>query len=76
MNLQEILDEIKSKPTVRVWPHLGVVFDCSRGQAYSMVARQDVDTIRIGNSIRVITSSLRKRLGLDAAVGDAVKQID
>lgn len=67
MELKDVLEEIRTKPVVPVWPHMGVVFDCSRGQSYAMVARKEIDVIRIGRSIKVVTAPLRKRLGLDRA---------
>ena len=65
MELKDALEEIRTKPVVPVWPHLGLVFDCSRGQSYAMVAREEIEVIRIGKSIKVITAPLRKRLGIE-----------
>jgi len=67
MHLSEALDEIRTKPVVPVWPHMGLIFGCSRGQCYAMITRNEVEFIRIGKSIKVVTAGLRKKLGLDGA---------
>ena len=65
VQLSEALDEIRTKPVVPVWPHLALIFGCSRGQCYAMINRNEVEFIRIGKSIKVVTAPLRKQLGLD-----------
>ena len=67
LDLKGALEEIRTKPVVPVWPHLGLVFGCSRGQSYALVNRNEVQSIRLGKSIRVVTAPLRKQLGLDSA---------
>lgn len=64
---KKVLEDIRTKVTVPIWPHLGVVFECSRGQAYAMANRGDVDVFNNGRLKRVVTAPLRKRLGIDAA---------
>ena len=64
MELQDALEDIRTKPVVPVWPHMGLVFGCSRGQSYAMVSRNEIEVVRIGHSIKVITAPLRKQLGL------------
>lgn len=65
MELPEILNDIRTRPTVPIWPHAGVALGLCRGSAYAAVARNEIDVIRIGRSIKVVTAPLRKRLGLD-----------
>ena len=65
MNLKDALREIRAKPVVPLWPHIGLVLDLSRGAVYASVKRQEIDVIRMGRSIRAVTAPLRKRLGLD-----------
>ena len=67
LKLEDALNDIQTKPVVPVWPHMGLVFGCSRGQSYAMVARNEVAVLRIGHSIKVITAPLRKQLGIDRA---------
>jgi len=63
-NLEEILEEIRRKPTVRVWPHAGRALGFGRGAIYAAAARNEIDVIRIGRSVRAVSASLRKRLGI------------
>ena len=63
----EILEDIKTKPTVPVWPHLGFAYGCSRGSAYKMAAAGGSEFFRVGRLIRAATAPLRKRLGIEAA---------
>lgn len=67
LELKDALEEIRAKPVVPVWPHLGLIFGCSRGQAYAMVNRNEVGSMRIGKSIKILTAPLRKQLGIDGA---------
>jgi hypothetical protein len=68
----EILNDIKTKPTVPVWPHVGFAFDCCRNKAYEMARAGSPDEfLRLGGGekrqmIRAITAPLRKRLGIEA----------
>jgi hypothetical protein len=65
MELKDVLEEIRTKPVVPLWPHLGKLLDLSRGSVYASAARNEIDVIRIGRSIKAVTAPLRKRLGLD-----------
>lgn len=66
MELKEIMEDIKTKPTVPIWPHLGVVFDRSRGAIYEDAKQGRSDyVIRNGQSYRAVTAPLRKLLGID-----------
>jgi hypothetical protein len=67
MNLSEVLEEIRNKPVVPLWPHAGLVLGVSRGAVYAAASRNEIEVIRIGRSIKVITAPLRKRLGIDIA---------
>jgi hypothetical protein len=68
MDLREILDDIKNKPTVPLWPHVGMALDMSRGATYAAAARNEIDVIRMGRSIKAVSATLRKRLRLDERV--------
>jgi len=67
MELKDALEEIRTRPVVPLWPHVGLVLDLSRGSVYASAARNEIDVIRVGRSIKAITAPLRKRLGLDGA---------
>lgn len=68
MDLEKIMDDIRRRPTVPVWPHLGAIFGRSRGAIYEDVRQGRLDyVIRNGCSYRVATAPLRKLLGIDAA---------
>jgi hypothetical protein len=66
-NLEEILEDIRRKPTVKLWPHAGQALGIGRGAAYAAAARKEIDVIRIGRSVRAVSASLRKRLGMDGS---------
>jgi hypothetical protein len=67
MEFNDIMEDIKTKPTVPLWPHAGAAYDLSRGATYQAAARGEIEVVRIGKSIRAVTSALRKRLGIEAA---------
>lgn len=67
MTDKEILDDIRTKPTVPLWPHAGWAFGRSRGATYAAAKNGDIDVIRMGRSIRAVTAPMRKRLGIDTA---------
>jgi hypothetical protein len=65
MELKDIMEEVRTLPTVPVWPHAAKVLGISRGAAYDATRTGDIGTIRIGRSIRVLTAPLRQRLRID-----------
>lgn len=65
MDLQTILEEIRTKPVVPVWPHAGMALGLRRGSAYAAAKRNEIDVIRFGRSIKAVSASLRKRLWLE-----------
>lgn len=67
MEFEKIMQDIRTKPTVPVWPHAGVVYGLSRGGVYDAVRRGEIETIRMGRALRAITAPMRKRLSIDAA---------
>jgi hypothetical protein len=67
MELKEILDEIRSKPTVPIWPHVAKALGISRGLAYDAAKRGEYDVLEIGHRKLAVTASLRRRLGLNSA---------
>jgi hypothetical protein len=67
MELKQVMKDIQSKPTVPLWPHVGMALDMCRDSVYAAAKRNEIDVIRVGRSIKAVTASLRKRLGLDSA---------
>jgi hypothetical protein len=71
----EILNDIKTKPTVPVWPHYGWAHSCCRHKAYEMARKGGPEflVVRDGEKrkmIRVITAPLRKKLQIEEASAD------
>ncbi len=67
MEMSEIIEDICTKPVVPLWPHAGMALGVCRAAIYAAAARNEIEVIRIGRSIRVVSASLRKRLGMDRA---------
>jgi hypothetical protein len=65
MELKQILEDIRTKPTVPLWPHVGKALGISRGSTYAGAQRGEIDVIRIGHRMLAVSASLRRRLGLD-----------
>jgi hypothetical protein len=66
----EILNDIKTRPTVPVWPHYGWANHLSRGKAYQVANTGGSDEfLHISGgkrkTIRAITAPLRRKLGID-----------
>jgi hypothetical protein len=65
MKLKEILDDIRTKPTVPLWPHVGMALGIARGSVYAAAERGEIDVLEIGHRKLAITASLRRKLGMD-----------
>ena len=64
--MNEELKAIFSKPTVSI-PEAGrVCFGLSRNSSYAAARKGDIPTIKVGGSLYVPTSALRKILGIEA----------
>jgi hypothetical protein len=65
----EILNDIKTKPAVPVWPHYGWAHDACRGKSYQMarrgLAEGSPEFIRDGRMIRALTGPMRKKLHIE-----------
>jgi len=66
MELSEVLEDIRNKPVVPLWPHAGKALGVSRGAIYAAAARNEIEVIRIGRSIKAVSAALRKQLRIDA----------
>ena len=67
MQLKDAIKEIQTRPTVPLWPHVGLALSLSRGSVYAAARRNEIETIKVGHAIRAITAPLHRKLGLDAA---------
>jgi hypothetical protein len=65
--VEEALDEIKSKPAVDIWPTMCVALGIAKGTGYAAVNRGEIEVLEVGRLKKVITSSLRKKLGIEGA---------
>jgi hypothetical protein len=63
----QILEDIRTKPVVPVWPHYAWAHDVSRGSAYSIAKRGGPEFVRVGRLVKAVTASMRKKLGIEAA---------
>jgi len=65
--LTEILEDIRTKPTVPPWPHAGKASGLTKGGTYAAIHRGEIEVIRFGRLFKVVCAPLRKRLGIEAA---------
>ena len=68
----EILEDIKTRPTVPIWPHYGWAHSCGRNKAYELAQKgKPEEFVRLGDGdrkmVRAITAPLRKKLGIEVA---------
>jgi len=67
MEMKDILQDIRTKPVVPIWPHAGKALGLGRGSAYGAARRNEIDVVRHGRLIRAVSASLRARLKIEAA---------
>ena len=67
ITLERAVEDLRRYPTVPVWPHVGILLNLSRNSAYEAARRGDIEVIEIGKLRKAISSSLRRRLGIEAA---------
>jgi hypothetical protein len=65
MKIEDAIREVKTRPTVPLWPHLGLIFELSKSGVYGAAKSGQFEVIRIGRSVRAITAPLRKQLKMD-----------
>jgi hypothetical protein len=67
----DILNDIKTRPTVPVWPHYGWAHSLGRNKAYEIAKKGGPEFLRIGEGerpmVRAITAQLRAKLGIEGA---------
>jgi hypothetical protein len=67
MEMEKILQDIRTKPVVPLWPHAGKVLGLGRGSTYSAAKRNEIHVVRHGRLIKAVSASLRARLKIEAA---------
>jgi hypothetical protein len=65
--MNDELRKMLSKPTASVEEAGRLCYGLSRNTSYAAAAKGDIPTIRIGRLLKVPTSALRAKLGLEAA---------
>jgi hypothetical protein len=66
-DMDAIMAEIRTKPTVRIWPTAGRALDLGRNSSYDAARRGEIPTLKIGGRIVVPTALLRRMLGIGEA---------
>jgi hypothetical protein len=61
----QILNDIKTRPVVPVWPHFCWAHDCGRGKGYELARKGGPEFLRNGRMVKVLTGPLRKKLGIE-----------
>lgn len=61
------IDEARNLPPAIDVPTYAALLGISRNAAYRDVAAGNVDAVRVGKSIRIITATALRRLGLEPA---------
>jgi hypothetical protein len=64
MTLEEALREIREKPVVPLWPHVGRALGLSRGSTYAAAKNGEIEIATFGRLKKAITAPLRKQLGI------------
>jgi hypothetical protein len=65
MKIEEAIREVHTKPLVALWPTTGALLGLSRSGVYGAAARGEIDTVRIGRLLKVVSSSLRRKVKLE-----------
>jgi hypothetical protein len=64
-DMDAIMHEIRTKPTVRVWPTAGRALDLGRNAAYDAARRKEIPTLKIGGRLVVPSALLLRMLGIE-----------
>lgn len=60
----EILEEIRTKPTVPIWPHAGVALGLPKATTYDAARRGEIEVLRFGRRVLALSQPLRQKLKL------------
>ncbi|WP_246725518.1 helix-turn-helix domain-containing protein [Beijerinckia sp. L45] len=61
----ELETAIRNEQSLPLWPHTGQALRISRNSTYAAAKKGDIPTIKVGGSIRVPATALRKMLGIE-----------
>ncbi len=64
---KNILQDIKTKTVVPIWPHAAKACGLSRNSAYAAAHRGEIEVAYFGKLMKAISAPLRKKLGIEAA---------
>jgi hypothetical protein len=67
MEMEKILQDIRTLPVVPIWPHAGKALGLGRASAYGAARRNEIDVVRCGRLVKAVSASLRARLKIEAA---------
>jgi hypothetical protein len=62
--VEECIEEIKRKPTVRLWPTIAVLRGISKGAVYTAAERGEIDVLKNERLKLVVSASERRKLGI------------
>jgi hypothetical protein len=62
---QQMLEDIRTRPTVPLYPHAAWALDLSRRGAYEAARRGDIETIGMGRKRPALTGPLRRQLKIE-----------
>jgi hypothetical protein len=62
---------LKENAVLPLWPEAGRILGLKRGATYTGARSGEIKTIRLGRLLKVPTSWLRAKLGLDGPAADA-----
>jgi hypothetical protein len=66
---EKILNEIRNKPTVPVFPHVSWAYNVSKNKAYDLakesLQKNSGEFVKCGRTIRAVTRALRQKLGIE-----------
>ena len=62
MSRDELLDFLRSRHTVTLWPFVGRTLGASRSLTYRLASVEAIKVLRLGHSYRVSSSWLEKTL--------------
>jgi hypothetical protein len=63
---QQMLEDIRTRPTVPLWPHAGWALNLSKPGTYAAARRGEIETLEMGRRKPAITAPLRKKLQIEA----------
>jgi hypothetical protein len=64
--IEQAIRDVHDKPLVPLWPTTGTLLGLSRSGVYGAAARGEIDTVRIGRLLKAVSSSLRRKVKLEA----------